>query len=226
MYELGKNQKSRGKTIFLSLTVLFLLLVAATAVAAKLYLKPNTVVSQSDGVIRHVSVEPPKTMHISNSLFKLDLPVGWHKSKNTYFAPPADYGWQGKGDDAARRLDIYVDDIPATMPLNHLQPVSRQGNRLALDGSVSENCVNFTDETEQSKHTGQAPAKWSGVTFYCDTGNYSRDVVGTSSKNGVNSVELTSSKNGSHKFFFVYTDNSASADYSVFQNILQSFRLK
>lgn len=226
MYELGKNQRSRGKTIFISLTVVFLLLVAGATVAAKLYLKPNTVVSQSDGVIRHVSVAPPKIKHISTSLFKLDLPVGWHKSKNNYLAPSADYGWQGKGDDAARRLDIYVDYIPATMPVNHLQPVSGQGSRLSLDGSVSENCVNFTDETATSRRTGQAPAKWSGVSFYCDTGNYSRDVVGTGSKSGTNSVKLTGSTSGSHKFFFIYTDNSASADYSIFQNILQSFRVK
>jgi hypothetical protein len=69
-------------------------------------------------------------------------------------------------------------------------------------------------------------AKWSGINFLCDLGNYLRDVVGTSSPEGINSVTLTGNTTGKHTLFFMYTDNTPSPDYSTFINALKSFQLK
>jgi len=52
--------------------------------------------------------------------------------------------------------------------------------------------------------------------------NYVRDVVGTSSAEGVNTLGV-SGPGGTHKYFFVYTDHSGEPDYNTFTQALQSF---
>jgi hypothetical protein len=56
--------------------------------------------------------------------------------------------------------------------------------------------------------------------------NYERDVVGTSSPQEINTVTVTGPSTGTHKYFFVYTDNSAEPDYTIFTDALQSFKAR
>jgi len=72
-----------------------------------------------------------------------------------------------------------------------------------------------------------ASAKWQGIDFLCDQNNLERDVVGTSSLDGINTVSLNSpSGGGAHKFFFTYTNQSINGDYSVFTDAVTSFKMK
>jgi hypothetical protein len=110
------------------------------------------------------------------------------------------------------------------MGVNLMVPVSASGNRV-VPGAVSGNCVNFTSTTNINPNGGSL-SKWSDVNFYCDTHNYERDVVGTSSADAINSITLNGPINGTHSFFFTYTDDTSQPDYSIFTNALASFVLK
>lgn len=227
MYKLGRRAHGKGKIILASLAIVALLLSGAAVIFSRQFFKSDTTLDQSEGVIRHVDVIQPKLRTVSNSVFSLKLPDTWKESTNSMFTPPADYGWRGSGDNSARRLDIYMDDsIPADKPVNRLLPVDANGNRLVFsEGNLSDNCVNFTEANEQSRATGQTLAKWAGVAFYCDTGNYLRNIVGTGSQDTINAVSLKG-ESGRHRFFFIYTDHSGNPSYNVFYDILRSFRIK
>jgi hypothetical protein len=140
---------------------------------------------------------------------------------------PAPAGsWKGdSGEDAARRLDVYVGAVPAALAINRLLPVAANDGRLDITGTVSDNCVNFTDKTARAIATGIASAKWDGVNFICDMGNYERDVVAIGSEQGINTVTLIGASAGRQQVLLVYTDNNANPDYNIFNTIVRSFRL-
>jgi hypothetical protein len=163
-------------------------------------------------------------MHtVTEQAFSIGLPQGW-KSPAPPAVPYTVYSWQGSGKDATRRLDLYMDTIPANFAVNRLLPVTQDGDSLSIAGDVSDNCIRFTARTAASAATGAEPAKWNGVNFLCDVGNYERDVVGTGSSIGVNTAVVSGAATGVHKVFFVYTDNSASPDYTIFESIIKSFQ--
>lgn len=223
MYRLG-HQTRHHYWIYGSIVVLIICLAITGTVWAHRLLQPNTQLTQSKPFVGYVPVSSTPTQLIKKSIFTMALPAGWQAATPP---PVADtvYSWKGTGDDDARRLDVYVDKLPENMAVNRLLPVEGDGDQLNVVGMVSDNCANFTDKTTESTATGTASAKWSGVSFICDLGNYERDVVGTGSAEGMNTVTMTGPAAGSHHFFFVYTDNSANPDYALFQTILKSFRI-
>lgn len=161
---------------------------------------------------------------ITERYFTLRLPSGWQ----SVAAPPVPYtvySWQGTGGDSARRLDMYIDNTPADLAVNRLLAVQADSDHMDIADAVSDNCTDFTDRATGSSATGTAPAKWAGVNFICDMGNYERDVVATGSPDAVNAVTLTGSTTGSHKVLLVYTDNSADPDYTIFDAMVRSFRV-
>ena len=224
MYRLGQPTR-RHYWLYALAVVLIAGLLGGGFVLGRQLLQANTRLTQSKPYIGYVPASSTPLQHISKNLFTLDLPNTWKP------APPPPvaytvYSWQGTRDDSTRRLDIYVDTIPNTMAVNRLLPVQADGAQVAVIGQVSDNCVNFTDHSPASATSGIAAAKWDGVSFWCDVGNYERDVVGTGSAEGANAVTLTGPATGNHRFFFVYTDNSANPDYTIFQSAIQSFRLR
>lgn len=222
-YQLGHHKRHHYWVYGIAM-VLVVGLVGGGVTLGRQMLQPNTQLSQSKPYIGYVPVSSTPTQAIQKSVFSMNLPTTW---KST--APPpiayTVYSWKGSGDDDARRLDVYVDKLPSAMAVNHLLPLEGDGDLVTITGLVSDNCANFTDKSTESAATGTAPAKWSGVSFLCDLGNYERDVVGTGSAEGINTVTVTGPKTGPHRFFFVYTDNSANPDYTLFQTILKSFRV-
>jgi hypothetical protein len=122
-----------------------------------------------------------------------------------------------------RRIDIYIDNVPSSLAVNRLLPVQVNQDQLQPQGVVSDNCTDFTTPTAQSAQTGTIDAKWNGVDFLCDTGNYERDVVAIGSASGP--ISLTGPKTSTHKILLVYTDNTTQPDYSIFTAIVESFRI-
>lgn len=223
MYRFRERPHNHRK---LWLTLTGFVVIACLAVLATLHLlRPNTQLGQTPPpVTTKVSANVPKTAPVDEPLFSLNLPDDWQPRANNDVPKPT-YSWGGTTKtDNTRWLNIYVDDIPTTLAVNRVLPVDGNGTTLALTAGVSDNCITFTGATNGGQNS--APAKWQGINFLCDTGNYIRDVVGTSSPDGINTVILTSADKGMHQFFFTYTDNSSSPDYSVFTDILKSFQLK
>jgi hypothetical protein len=225
MYQLGKRSKHTERIATISAVVVVLLLVVAGVSAARHYFKDETSLNQAPATTHTVRLSDVATETFQQPTFSIGLPHGWQE------ASPVDsrhhpYSWRGtSSEDQTRSLDIYVDDIPTDMAVNRLLPVQADGNQLDSINTVSDNCAGFTGVSDKSDVTGTALAKWSGVKFVCDMGNVTRNVTGTSSPTGINSVGVAG-KQGMHQYFFVYTDNSSSPDYGIFTRALTTFRAK
>ena len=224
LYVAGHRAKRRHAGKVLLEVVLVLAAIAAAILAGKHFLSADTSITDAPpATTSHVSAPTRSTKHIDESFFSLDLPDDWEPTK-----PPNEpykiYAWQNTSQNkGVRTLHLYVDGAPR-LAVNRVLPIQADGARLVMLGDVSDNCVNFTDG---AKSTGSSSltGKWRGVNFLCDTANDQRDVVGASSPGKVDGVTL-SSASGRHSFFFVYTDNSATPDYSIFTDAVNSFRLK
>ncbi len=225
MYKIGEKPHHRKK-VYLVLLFLLVGLIIGGSVAAQQLLRSDTQLTQSEGIIRHVDVVTPATKQVTEPLFTMSIPETW-KAVEPRYIPAAQYSWQGTSkDDTARWLDLYIDSIPSKMAVNRMIPLSSSGNKIIVDDSVSDNCVNFTDEKAVDAHTGTVVAKWSGVTFICDAANSLRNLTGTGSTEGINTLKLKGATKGTHQVFFVYTDHSGNPDYTPFTDALNSFELR
>jgi hypothetical protein len=219
------DQPTRRRRPLRRLLVVGLCCVAVVSVIGiRQMLESDTVIRDANPTTTHVSVATPPRQTVTKSAFQLDLPKDWKESSST---TPLKYSWQGTlKEDDARQLDVYVDTLPANLAVNRLLPVQSTEDRMLASGSVSDNCINFTDKTTANPQTGAAPAKWAGVNFLCDTANSLRNVVGTGSTDGVNTVSVKSPNGSVHHYFLVYTDHSAQADYDTFTDAVNSFRAR
>jgi len=224
MYRLG-HRHVHHYVIFGIVGLMVLAVVVAGIVGVRSYFQPHTILKQSSAVTHTVTANQVATRAVTKSFFTMQLSSNWREvaaPQVTYTI----YSWAGTGkNDASRRVDVYVDGAPANLAFNHLLPVQSTGNQLEVKGPVSDNCTTFTDKTSASETTGSALSKWSGVNFLCDVANYERDTVGVGSAEGINRVTLHSPRSGTHRILLVYTDNSATPDYTIFVAIVKSFQL-
>jgi hypothetical protein len=226
MYRLGTPVRKRHK-IALSLLGVVVLAGLGLFIYKGLHLTaaPQTHIKNAAPITSTYDVHTPQKVVIDEPLFSMDLPSGWSAYEPARGAPvPAAYNFKSVSAEA-RQLAVYIDAIPQTMALNRVVTVSANGDKLD-HATVSDNCTEYTQPTAEEKSAGVADAKWQGVDFLCDIGNYERNVVGTASTEGNNQVTVTGATAGTHKIFLVYTDNGASADYTVFYGIIESFKLK
>lgn len=228
MYQLGYRPRHHYIR-FAIVTLLLAGLIVGGIVAFRQIFRPDTILVQSNPIVRNVPVSNVETKHITKGDVSFDIPATWREQKpdqSTTTTLPLGT-WQGTvKDDTARWLNVYIDTIPSDLAINHLLPVEADGDHLNVTDTTSDNCVNFTDKATTSSRTGTAPAKWSGVNFICDVGNYERDVVAIGSTEGVNKITVVGKVAGKHQVLLVYTDNSPNPDYTLFATIAKSFRVQ
>ena len=227
MYQLG--HRPRHHYIRLAIIIFVLAsIVTGAIIVGRNYFQANTILNQSKAVIKNLPVSNTQMQHVQEAGFAFDVPTTWKEQPVRDGTTPLPRTvWQGSvKDDRARWIDVYVDGIPSDLAINHLLPVEADGDRMSVIDTTSDNCVNFTDKATSSNRAGTAPAKWSGVSFLCDTGNYERDVVAIGSTEGLNTITLTGPVKGKHRILLVYTDNSPNPDYTLFALIVKSFRLQ
>lgn len=223
MYRLGERNHSHRR--FYAWLLVFILLMVGLFFAGKQFLTADTKIGKTPAaVIRKITYDPPKLVTINEKLFSIGIPPGW-KAVTFNDVPQPTYSWQGTtGDDKSRWISLYLDTSLPDFAVNRELHVERNGNAINVVSATSDNCTSFTG-VKTDRRTGTAPAKWDGIDFLCDVGNYSRNVVGIASSDGFNSVLLIGAT-GQHTLFFTYTDSSAKPDYNIFTNSLRSFRLK
>jgi hypothetical protein len=226
MYRLYDHQKRKSHHLAIVCTICLVIfsLGFGGAVLVRNKLRPVVSIKQSSVVTTHVSYtnstktynEPDFTIQIPTSWQLLPRPIGEYES----------FTWQSTDHSTdGQQIEVYEDTIPANVAVNRVLVVQGENQQLELDGTASANCSTFTKSPAIANTTG-APAEWNGVGFLCDQANQERDVIGTSSASGVNTVILKNPTTGvSHKFFFTYTDESINPDYNVFYDALESFRL-
>jgi hypothetical protein len=223
MYRLGERKHSHRR--FYIWFIGFAIFLAALFGFGHHYLKSNTHIGSPPPVVtKKISYDPPAQTIFNENLFSIGVPSGWKLvTRNDIPAPT--YTWQGTtGDDQSRWLSVYVDMSLPAFAVNRELHIMGSGSAINVVSDTSDNCTSFTGASTAQNH-GSAPAKWEGIDFLCDVGNYERDVVGIVSSDGFNTVSVTGASS-MHHFFFTYTDNSVRPDYSIFTNSLKSFRLK
>ncbi len=225
MYRLNTVQKNRRrrKIIWSIIGCIVVLAIAIGFIWIRSFLQPNTVISQSKSITTQVSYNNPTKAYQEDN-FSISLPATWQllpRQPGQYQS----YTWQSPDRVTdGQQIVVYEDAIPFNLAVNRVLIVQSENTQLSLDGTVSDNCATFTTNNPLP-NSPAAPAEWNGVNFYCDKANQERDVIGTSSTDGINTVILKNPTSGeTHKFFFTYSDNSINPDYTVFYNVLESFR--
>jgi hypothetical protein len=226
MYILHQRRK---RAPIIATFVVVAVLAGAVAVFGKSYFATDTVIGPTPAaVVSTVHDSRSAQKHIDDPLFSFDVPHDWET-----FLPTdqtfATRSWRNTSDNkGVRVISLYLDSVPPNFAVNRAVAIQPEGNRMTVSGDVSDNCTAFTgsDQVGQASGSGKAPAKWQGVNFICDTGNYLRNVVGTGSTGTINTTKLTGPKTGAHNVFLTYTDSSASPSFSIFTDMLRSFELK
>ncbi|HEX8227430.1 MAG TPA: hypothetical protein VF572_06195 [Candidatus Saccharimonadales bacterium] len=222
--------KTRGKRrLLITLLVIALLLGAASWLAYRQFQKDTQVtIKNAPGSTRELVIPNAETKKFDDPLFSFDAPGDWKLVKHET-APYDLYSYKSTLTNADNRyMDIYVDRLPGTMAVNKALSVKAVGDALQ-HGQISENCTGFTPgakATVGGPRQMSIPSKWDGVEFLCDNDNIMRNVVGTGATGSINKVTLTGKTTGPHSFFFVYIDNNATPEYTIFYKVLESFRLK
>ena len=218
--------KRKGRIIALIIVIIFIILLIFLGIFIRNQLKPQVSVKQAKAISSKISYDT-KTKHYDEGDFGIDLPTTWGPLPRPD-GPYKSFTWQSalKGGDA-QQIEIYQDVIPVNFAVNRMQVIEAAEDQLRLVETVSDNCSKYTKGVTAAPGQTGVPAKWQGVDFLCDQSNTSRDVIGTSSTDGINTVILKSQNSGlTHKFFFTYTNHSVNPDYTVFADALQSFRMQ
>lgn len=200
----------------------------AGGIAAFEFLKPNTTITNAKTVTQKLSgTASTKTFH--EGIFSIALPQGWQfigEQKNIYDI----YHFKSAsgGDTGNRQLDVYQDSSLPNFAVNRMLPVeaTADGHLIANTVEVSDNCTAYTTGATSGRSTVGQIAKWQGIDFLCDMANPLRNVVGTGSTDGLNTVIIKSETTGLHHYFFTYTENNDKPDYSVFVTALNSFQVE
>lgn len=228
MYQAGRRIISHHKRhVFLGwFTVFIILLAVGGFLFVKYFLKSNTTISTPPPAkVSTVGDGTGAGKTFNEAAFTLRLPLDWKfvsHSTSIYNV----YTWENTSKEpgpGVQQLQIYYDTIPSSLGVNRVLPVQGNGNQI-VPTSVSDNCATFTGNKVPG--SPQTPAKWSGVNFLCDLGNYERDVVGTSSSDGINVVKVAGTATGTHRVFFAYTDNGPTPNFTIFTDAVQSYRQK
>jgi hypothetical protein len=220
--------KVSHKVIHTILTVVITLVVIGGGAFAYIYYKNDTKGSMENNpgpaIKSVVAANPQGTAHFTEANFSFDLPGDWKKKGELTTGPYHKYSYQATLKNADNRfLDIYMDSLPLDMSVNKVVAVTANGDKLS-HGEISNNCAEFTQQTTPKQFKIQA--KWDGVNFYCNMEGTSRNVTGTSSAQGINSVTLQNVGFTKHSFFFVYEDDNYNPDYGIMYNMLDSFTVK
>ncbi len=223
MYRLGERiNRKRKKRIIWSISLGILALIAVIFYFYYKVSHVKTVIHQSKGTVTVVESPNSQTLNYDEGDFSVSIPKSWQpvKIQNSLYKI---YEWKTTTGDS-QTLDIYEDTIPQGFAVNRELALQPEGGKLSTIGLASDNCSNFTKAG--SSGMVATPARWQGINFLCDEANYERDVVGTGSTAGINTVTLNGTISGTHSFFFVYTNYSINPDFTLFYQILASFYLK
>ncbi len=190
-------------------------------------LKPNTQIKNADAVTKSITGTSP-TETYRKGTFSIALPRGWQFTsvqKDVYTI----YHFKSalSGEAGNRSMDVYEDSNLPKFPINRMVPVvaTEEGKLIANSSEVSDNCTAYTTGETTGRASISQLAKWQGIEFLCDMANPLRNVVGTGSKDGLNTVKINSLSTGPHRYFMTYTENNNRPDYNIFIAAINSFQV-
>ncbi len=231
-YKYGQKPGRRRRTRLLIILAVSVLIVGSLVGLLLLDLRQNRshpVEGASHTVVQALDGNSSRLVADEDN-FTMELPSDWKKIEQRNDRNEHSFTWQAtkKGEDN-RILKLYIDTIPATMPLNRLLPVTVMGNALSV-GDVSQNCATFTQgatlNAQDAEKLTDKPAKWQQVDFICNVSRVVENQIGTGSTEGNNAVTIKGEQKGAHKYFFLFTDHNIQPNESIFVSAVKSFKAK
>lgn len=230
MYRIGKHHHTRFKRAVWTIIALSIVLGIGAGVyfAYKIFTTTETTATLPAAVVHEFA--PPATADrlFDEEHFAIRLPEDWQLKSSGNTGRYNIYSFQATQKHKDNRwLEVYVDRVPTNMSFNRLLPVYIHENRFVVASSVSDNCMDLTEQKATNSAAEETvQLKWQGVSFTCDITNNLRNVVGVgSSENGQN-LPLVSSSGVKHVFYFVYIDHNISPDYQILERAIESFEPK
>lgn len=230
-YRYGEQSKKhtwKPALIAISVPLVFVGL-AVAIIAMELKNQNGQEVEGKTRVVSQVLGNSQLKVTVNEPLFTLQLPAEWREYKRVNTASEKSISWSNDTrKSASRTITLYIDAVPS-VPVNRMLPITAQGNTLSY-GSLSENCASFTQGGTMNAQAATllkpAMAKWQGVDFLCDLTVITENAVGTGSKGEQGGTTVRGEAQGTHKYFFVYTDHDIQPDYTNLYNVIRSFRAK
>jgi hypothetical protein len=166
---------------------------------------------------------------IKEPTYTMQLPSDWVQVASVDVPTNHSVTWQATAKFYNNRiLQIYVDTIPVTIPVNAELPIVAVGNTFTV-GQLSQNCSNFTPGGTQNTMLAETLApkesEWEGVNFMCDIPRFTDNQIGTGTVGApINTATITGPKMGTHSYFFLFSDRNIVPDETILYNMLASFR--
>jgi len=154
--------------------------------------------------------------------FTISIPASWHQTSLIDNSSQYSITWMDKNSQLDTRwLTVFIDNIPE-VPINNLLPIKANGNKISY-GQMSNDCSSFTNYNHDQSSTA---ASYQGISFICNTTDIIDGIVGTGSIGTINKTSITGPLEGTHNYFFEYTEHSGEPNYSYLDNALFSFRAR
>lgn len=181
-------------------------------------------------IVKQAEDSSPQVLRVDEPTYTLELPSDWKEVKRVNNSQENSITWEStQRNEDSRFLTVHVDKLPLTKPVNRLMPVEANSNML-IPGDMSANCSTFTQggtmNAIEAQRLKETPAKWQGIDFICNLPQVVNNEIGTGSKDGVNAVVVEGATKGKHTYFFLFTDHSVQPNYSIFREIIRSFKAK
>jgi hypothetical protein len=230
-YRIDKSQdfrKVRTEVVVASLIVIFLVVGVAYVIFDLSKSKPVIDNSKNEAILGTVSATTDSYTTRETKWYEVKVPADWKRVSNPEIITEGHRYYPDRyqgvtGDNVGRRVDIYVNSIPAGLGIDKVVAVKTVGNRI-IPIETSPQCYAFTDVSKENPVDYYA-SEWKGIQFTCMTSRIT-DVLGAIERNQTEGIVLDSDSAGTVKFFLVYTDSSSRMNNSIFYEILKSFKAK
>jgi len=226
MYQIGQKltkQKSKLPKMALSIVILAVLIISGYFVINH-RLKPSTYIKQSSGYSDTARYDY-QVKEINFPIFSISVPTSWDSyTKKDDANLETEFAFKSTGSSNYQNLQLYIDKTPTKMAISRVLVVSSKVDSMSVEGTVSDKCSN--PQSDEGNQNGVI-SKWQNVSYLCDTGNNFGTVVGITSGDSLNSVNLKSPSTGqNYKLYVKAMYSDMNPDYSQMINALKSIRVK
>ena len=225
MYKINKRRRNNYKIIIILFVFIPLVALLAGGVWFLVLKSNKTTTSNFSQANGEVATLAEATRPFSTESFSISLLSTWvFIGKMNPTVDQTDYEYQDKNPKESNRLlEIYVDNYPPNFSVNRILPVQIENNKLLPSDNVSEDCSSFGGIPPKATAMGLWLAKWQGISFNCSVNQPRNYVASATIADGIG-IPLQGAKSGKHSYLFVYIDQNAAPNYTLFGPILKSFQ--
>lgn len=219
-YSVGSKKASHWKRLVI-IAVLSLLIFGGIVAALVWEARKGNSVNHADD--EAAAGQVAREYEINEEFFSMTLPEGWRETSRSNTKKERSITWQASSaPQGSGQLKLYIDTIPTSMAVTKLLPLTVAEGGLA-SGQISSDCGGLKGAKPKREKPQQLT--WKSVKFLCDVPG-AQAKIGTGTKGAINTTTVPGKQGGKHKYFFVYSDESAQSDSRALIAAISSFQAK